>query len=56
MGENEVMNLLPEQVPYVAIRDSEGNYTYGYIRGYQGWNGTAYPRSYMGMDSNWEYR
>lgn len=51
MTENDVL----EQYPNMAVIDFEGNDIYKKVTGYLGWNGTAYPRSYAGMDSNWEY-
>lgn len=55
MSESEVL----EQFPNMAVMNFDGlgsgKYVYGYVTGHQGWNGTAYPRSYVGMDSNWEY-
>lgn len=50
-----------KKYPYMAITDFDGNeLSYlnkksitGYL--YLGWNGSAYPRSYIGMDENWAY-
>ncbi len=41
--------------PDMAVIDFEGNCLGREIDGYQGWNGTSYPRSYIDMDSEWEY-
>ncbi len=50
-----------KKYPYMAITDFDGN-ELSYlnkksITGYQylGWNRSAYPRSYIGMDENWVY-
>lgn len=51
MAENDVLG----QYPDMAVIDFEGNAIYEKVTGYLGWNGTAYPRSYAGMDSSWEY-
>lgn len=41
--------------PDMAVTDFESNHLGQEISGYQGWNGISYPRSYKGMDSDWEY-
>lgn len=48
-------NIL-EQYPDMAVIDFEDNSIYGIDYGFMGWNGIAYPRSYEGMDSNWDYQ
>lgn len=44
-----------EEYPDMAVVDFEGNMLSRGITGTQGWNGTAYPRSYLGMDEEWPY-
>ena len=48
-----------EQFPNMAVMNFDGlgggKYIYDYVTGHQGWNGIAYPRSYIGMDSDWNY-
>ena len=39
----------------MAVIDFEGNFVYGEVTGFLGWNGAVYPRSYIGMDSDWSY-
>lgn len=55
MSESEVL----EQFPNMAVMNfdgpGDGDYVYSYVTGHQGWNGIAYPRSYVGMDSDWKY-
>lgn len=51
MNESEIL----EQFPNMAVIDFEGNSIYDEVTGFIGWNGTAYPHSYVGMDSNWNY-
>ena len=51
MNESEIL----EQFPNMAVIDFEGNSVYDEVTGFMGWNGTAYPHSYVGMDSNWNY-
>lgn len=55
MNEREVL----EQFPNMAVMNFDGpgggDYVYSYVTGHQGWNGIAYPRSYVGMDSDWKY-
>lgn len=41
--------------PDMAVTDFEGNCLGQEVSGYQGWNGILYPRSYIGMDREWEY-
>lgn len=49
------MEEIREQYPDMAVMDFEGNYLDKKVTGHQGWNGSAYPRSYVGMDEDWEY-
>lgn len=51
MDESEIL----EQFPNMAVVDFEDNSVYNEVKGHQGWNGTVYPRSYVGMDSDWNY-
>ncbi|MCH5270671.1 MAG: hypothetical protein J1E83_07965 [Lachnospiraceae bacterium] len=55
MAEQAVM----EQFPNMAVMNFDGpvedKYIYSYVTGHQGWNGIAYPRSYIGMDDDWDY-
>lgn len=51
MTEEEIL----EQYPDMAVVDFESNYINGAWAAFMGWNGTAYPSSYTGMDSNWDY-
>ena len=51
MNESEIL----EQFPNMAVMDFENDYIYNKVTGHQGWNGIAYPHSYAGMDSNWDY-
>lgn len=44
-----------EMYPNLAVADFDGNELNPGIRGHQGWNGTAYPRSSEGMDEAWDY-
>lgn len=53
------MEEVLKKYPNMGITDFDGN-DLNYlnkksITGYMGWNGTAYPRSYIGMDEKWEY-
>lgn len=41
--------------PNMAVIDFENNSLQKEVTGHQGWNGTSYPRSYVGMDGDWEY-
>lgn len=51
MTKDEVLSEYPD----MAIVEFDGITTKNGITGHQGWNGAAYPRSYIGMDSEWEY-
>ena len=51
MAEDEILDMYPN----MAVIDFENNYLYKEVVGHQGWNGSAYPRSYINMDDNWEY-
>lgn len=51
MTKEEILSNYPD----MAVTDFEGNHLGQEISGYQGWNGISYPRSYKGMDSDWEY-
>lgn len=42
--------------PNMAVIDFEGNDLNKEVTGHQGWNGISYPRSYIDMDSDWEYK
>lgn len=44
-----------DKYPDMAVMDFDGSYIGKEITGHMGWNATAYPRSYVGMDENWEY-
>lgn len=43
------------EYPDMAVMDFEGNYLYEEVTSHPGWNNTAYPRSYIGMDDEWNY-
>lgn len=43
------------QYPDMAVIDFENNPIYREVTSFMGWNGTAYPRSYAGRDSDWDY-
>ncbi|MDE7224788.1 MAG: hypothetical protein K2O34_13540 [Acetatifactor sp.] len=53
------MEEVLEKYPDMAIVDFDNrNLSYmdkKLITGHQGWNGTAYPRSYIGADKDWDY-
>lgn len=49
------MQEVLEQYPDMAVVDFEGNMLSQGITGTQGWNGTAYPRSYLDMDAQHPY-
>jgi len=51
MTEDEILKSYPN----MAVIDFDNNYVYKEIIGHQGWNGTAYPSSYIGTDSDWDY-
>ena len=51
MTEDEILKSYPN----MAIIDFKNEYVHKEITGHQGWNGTAYPRSYIGIDSDWDY-
>ncbi len=44
-----------EKYPNMASMDFEGNYLDGIRTPKLAWNGSAYPRSYIGMDSDFDY-
>lgn len=46
---------LLSEYPSMAIVDLDENITKNGVTGHQGWSGVAYPHSYIGMDSEWEY-
>lgn len=54
-----VVGMTTEEVldkyPGMAVMDFDGNYIGKKITGHMGWNPTAYPSSYVGMDENWVY-
>lgn len=49
------MEEVLEKYPDMAVMDFNGSYLDKEVTGHQGWNPTAYPRSYVGMDDNWNY-
>ena len=49
------MEEILEKYPDMAVMDFEGNYLDKEVAGHQGWNGSAYPRSYVGMDEELEF-
>ncbi len=51
MTKEEILSAYPD----MAVTDFEDNPLEKEVNGYQGWNGISYPRSYVGMDSDWEY-
>lgn len=51
MNEKDIM----DQFPNMAVIDFEGNFVYDEVVGFMDWNGVAYPRSAVGMDSDWIY-
>lgn len=51
MTKEEVLSEYPD----MAIVEFDGITTENGVTGYLGWNGAAYPRSYMGMDREWDY-
>lgn len=51
MTEDEILDMYPN----MAVIDFENNYVYKEVVGHQGWNMSAYPRSYINMDDDWEY-
>lgn len=44
-----------DQYPDMAVMDFEGDYLEKEVAGHLGWNAAAYPRSYAGMDEEWDY-
>ena len=38
------------------VMDFEGNYLNGEVAACMGWNNVAYPRSYIDMDDEWDYK
>lgn len=51
MTQEDLLALYPD----MAVTDFEGNDLHRKISGNLGWNASAYPRSYDGMDSDWDY-
>lgn len=51
MTKDEVLSEYPD----MAIVEFDGITTKNGVTGCLGWNGGAYPRSYIGMDSEWDY-
>ncbi len=51
-----LMKELLELYPAVAVMDVENNCSKNNVNIGMGWNGTAYPNSYMGTDSDWDYQ
>ena len=51
MSEKDIL----ERLPNMAVVDFNENFVYDEVAGFMGWNRTAYPRSNVGMDSEWEY-
>ena len=54
MNESELLEQFPNMT---VVEGFSENYVYNDVLGFwsEGWNGTAYPRSYVGMDSDWNY-
>ncbi len=44
-----------EKYPDMAVMNFDGSYLDKEVIGHQGWNPTAYPCSYVGMDEDWDY-
>ncbi len=51
MKKDEILSKYPN----MAMIGFDGTTTKNGISGHQGWNGNNYPRSYVGMDDEWEY-
>lgn len=51
MRQEEILAKYPD----MAVMDFEGNYLHEEVTPCVGWNNTAYPRSYVGMDAEWNY-
>lgn len=49
------MEEVLEKYPDMAVMNFDGSYLDKEVAGHQGWNPTAYPRSYIGMDEDWDY-
>jgi len=49
------MEEILEKYPDMVVMDFEGNHLRQKVTGHQGWNAFSYPRSYIGMDEDWEY-
>lgn len=49
------MDEVLEKYPNMAVMNFDGSYLEKEVTGHQGWNPTAYPRSYVGMDEDWDY-
>ena len=44
------------EYPDMAVMDFEGNYLNGDVAACMGWNNVTYPRSYIDMDDEWDYK
>lgn len=51
MTTDEVLGKYPD----MAVMDFDGSYLDKEVTGHLGWNPIAYPRSYIGMDEEWDY-
>lgn len=51
MNEEDIL----AQYPNMAVLDFDNNFVYEEVTACLGWNGTAYPHSYTGMDVEWNY-
>ncbi|MBD5479676.1 MAG: hypothetical protein HDR14_10365 [Lachnospiraceae bacterium] len=49
------MEEVLEKYPNMAVMNFDGSYLDKEVTGHQGWNPIAYPRSYVGMDADWDY-
>lgn len=49
------MDEVLEKYPDMAVMNFDGSYLEKEVTGHQGWNPTAYPHSYVGMDEDWDY-
>ena len=49
------MDEVLEKYPDMAVMNFDGSYLDKEVTGHQGWNPAAYPRSYVGMDEDWDY-
>lgn len=49
------MDEVLEKYPDMAVMNFDGSYLEKEVTGHQGWNPAVYPRSYVGMDEDWDY-